>query len=129
MTQHELDLCTAKADTERELLAEKADNEQKALRGTFLWERRSLEVKVRVTPCEPAVAVTTRAAASAVRVVHTISRQEVGAEASVAVGAGSSCQCHARATPPDWVEGRDLQCMTSRRDTCANGSMWWCTPP
>ena len=93
VTQHELDLCTAKADTERELLAEKADNEQKALRGTFLWERRSLEVKVRVTPCEPAVAVTTRAAASAVRVVHTISRQEVGAEASVAVGAGSSCQC------------------------------------
>lgn len=47
VTQHELDLCTAKADTERELLAEKADNEQKALQSSFQWERRSLEVKVR----------------------------------------------------------------------------------
>lgn len=46
VTQHELDLCTAKADTERELLADKAENDQKALKGTFLWERRSLEVKV-----------------------------------------------------------------------------------
>eukprot|EP00892_Ulva_mutabilis_P008019 jgi/Ulvmu1/558/UM001_0566.1 len=46
LTQHELDLCTAKADTERALLAEKAENDRKALKGTFLWERRSLEVKI-----------------------------------------------------------------------------------
>lgn len=47
MTQHELDLCTAKAETERDLLAEKAGNDQKALQSNFQWERRSLEVKVR----------------------------------------------------------------------------------
>lgn len=46
VTQHELDLCTAKADTERELLTEKAENEEKALKSSFQWERRSLEVKV-----------------------------------------------------------------------------------